>query len=791
MANFLPRAIIVFLLVFGHTVSAAQNETDSLKLIYVLNSSDSTKIQILHQLYALTDSVGYASQGLELSKKINDRRGIATHSLDIGRSYYFGGQQDIAMEYLISAVQIAEELDEKKILCSAYRYIGYIYRPHDSYTAESYYKKSLKMAEELGDEIAASHALSALGNIYEGIFGGPSENNKIALAFYLRSLEIRERKGTLAEIAASLNETSRIYDLLGYYDKGLELRIKGLEIAEQSGSTENVVYFCNVLGNEYSLRLGDVNKGLEYQLKAYDVGKTLNNNYEIMFDITKGIAYSYYTLGDFKKSSEFFNESIVLNDSIRSTASRYDYNLSMIKHDLESEVERQKLLLKDSEILKNKAETDKQTALRNAFLIGFALVLILILFVIRKNKERNKLNKELQQKNEKIEETNHTLAISEKKLKLITETIDDVFYLYNIREQKYEYVSPNSKELVGDEPDFFYRGGSMKHRAVKEDLPLLRKANEKVDSGLPYEIEYRLSFNNEVIWIEEKSSPIFDEHHVLVRNSGILRNITSRKIMEEVLRKKNSDITDSILYARHIQKAILVPKDEIAKTLSDFFILAKPKDIVSGDFYFYKRTEKGLVVVVSDCTGHGVPAGFMSMMGTAFLNEIITDSEIINPARILDQLRKMIIDTLNKNSAGLRNRDGMDIALLYLDNELSEAQFAGAYNSLYVVQNQELKEIKANKFPIGIHVSDELKPFTNNTFRLQKGDSIYLGTDGFADQFGGPKGKKFMKKRMQALLLSMQEKQMTDQEKILDQAFNNWRGDHEQVDDVMIFGLRV
>jgi serine phosphatase RsbU (regulator of sigma subunit) len=791
MANFLPWAFILSLLVFGPTLSARQNETDSLKLIFVLNSSDSTKIQILHQLYVLTDSVGYATQGLELSRKINNRQGIALHSLDIGRYCYFSGQQDLAMEYLINSVQLAEELDDKKILCSAYRYIGYIYRPHDAFTAESYYKKSLKMAEALGDEIAASHALSALGNIYEGIFGGPSENNKIALAFYLRSLEIRERKGTLAEIAASLNETSRIYDLLGYYDEGLALRIRGLEIAEQSGSTENVVYFCNVLGNEYSLRLHDINKGLEYQLNAYEIGKTLNNNYEIMFDITKGIAYSYYKLGDFEKSSEFFNESIVLNDSIRSAASRYDYNLSLIKHDLENELERQKLLLKDAEILKNKAETDTQTALRNAFLIGFSLVLILIIFVIRKNKERNKLNKELKLKNEKIEETNHTLAVSEKKFKLITETINDVFYLYNIREQKYEYVSPNSVNLVGDEPEYFYRGGSMKHRAVKEDLPLLYQANEKVDSGQPYEIEYRLNLNNEIIWIEEKSSPIFDTDNVLVRNSGILRNITSRKIMEEVLRKKNSDITDSILYARHIQKAILVPREEIAKKLDDFFILSKPKDIVSGDFYFYKRTKDGLVIVVSDCTGHGVPAGFMSMIGTAFLNEIITDSDVINPAEILDRLRTMIIDTLNKNSAGLRNRDGMDIALLYLDNELSEAQFAGAYNSLYVVQKQELKEIKANKFPIGIHVSDELKPFTNNIFNLQKGDSVYLGTDGFADQFGGPKGKKFMKKRAQKLLLSIQDKSMIEQEKLLDRAFNDWKGNLDQMDDVMIFGIRV
>jgi tetratricopeptide (TPR) repeat protein len=190
---------------------------------------------------------------------------------------------------------------------------------------------------------------------------------------------------------------------LGQHNKALELRIKGLDIAEKSGSTENIVFLSHVLGNDYIKRLHDLKTGLEYQLKAYKIGKTLKNNYDVMYDISKVIASTYYSLGDLKKSTEFYRESQILNDSINAIKARYAINLSEIQHNLVNELEKQKLLLKDSEILKVKAEAEKQTVLRNTFLLGFSIVFILVIIVFKENRQKQKVNKELDLSYKKIE----------------------------------------------------------------------------------------------------------------------------------------------------------------------------------------------------------------------------------------------------------------------------------------------------------------------------------------------------------------------------------------------------
>jgi len=789
----LKKKITYFLVLFclSFFTNAQINKTDSLYSLLKTEKYDTNKVKLLHQLFLQTDSIDLANQGLELAKTIGFKKGIAQALLDLGRYYYFNEKQDLSLDYLIKASKEAEKIGNKKILAGTYRYIGFIYRNSDFYTAEEYYNKSLKMCEEIGDEISASYALSAIGNIYEGGFKGSSKNNKKAIDFYLRSLAIREKKGTYDEIAASLNETSRAYDQIGLHNKALELRIKGLKIAEKAGSTENIVYLCHVLGNDYIKRLNDLKTGLDYQLKAYRIGKSLKNNYDVEYDISKVIAATYYSMGDLKRSNEFYRESQILNDSISAIKARSLVNLSEIKHELVTVLEKQKLLLKDSEILKVKAEAEKQTILRNAFLIGFALIFILAIFVYKENRQKQKVNKELDLSYKEIETAYKTLAISENKFKQITETINDVFYLYNIIEKKYEYISPNCKTLFGLESDYFYQGKSTKVVVHKDDLTLVVNANVKIDAGISYEIEYRIILNDNIKWVAEKSSPIFDENGILVRNSGICRDITLRKFNEEAIRKKNKDITDSILYARTIQDAILVPKEEIAKQLSDFFILSKPKEIVSGDFYFYKETKNGVIIAAADCTGHGVPAGFLSMIGNAFLNEILGADDSLSPAKILDQLSEKIIKSLNQNRTDSESKDGMDIAVLRLDKENSSVQFAGAQNALYHIYNGNLNEIKADMFPVGINDTNTLTPFTNNTIKLNKGDALYIFSDGFHDQFGGPDGRKFMKKQMKELLLSIQDKKMSDQEKILDKTFTDWKGRTNQLDDVLVIGIRI
>ncbi len=257
---------------------------------------------------------------------------------------------------------------------------------------------------------------------------------------------------------------------------------------------------------------------------------------------------------------------------------------------------------------------------------------------------------------------------------------------------------------------------------------------------------------------------------------------------------KNKDITDSINYAKRIQEAILPAREYFNTLLPQGFILFKPKDIVSGDFYWLTGKNNLALVAAVDCTGHGVPGAFMSMIGNALLNEIVNEKSITVPSEILEHLREGVIKALRQSGKEGESKDGMDISLCTVDFDGKELQYAGAYNPLWIVRGEngrtrEMIEIKADKFPIGI--SDNNNYFTNHRIPLQKGDSVYLSSDGFADQFGGKEGKKFMRKNLKTLFMEMASLPMQEQEKTLLKKFDEWKGHYSQVDDVLVIGFRI
>ncbi|MBS1652461.1 MAG: SpoIIE family protein phosphatase [Bacteroidetes bacterium] len=258
----------------------------------------------------------------------------------------------------------------------------------------------------------------------------------------------------------------------------------------------------------------------------------------------------------------------------------------------------------------------------------------------------------------------------------------------------------------------------------------------------------------------------------------------------QIISRKNKDILDSITYARRIQTAILAPKEDVFAVFTNAFILYNPKDIVSGDFYYFSKTDNGAVIAAADCTGHGVPGALMSMIGNDLLSHIIREVKENEPAKILDLLHKGVTNILKQDEKNIDTKDGMDIALLNFDESMLKVQYAGAYRPLYIVRNKTIIEYKANKFPIG-NKQQERSNFTNNEIELQKGDMCYVFTDGYADQFGGDKGKKFMMKRFSDLLLQICELDVNEQEKILKKSFEKWMGAQEQVDDVLVIGIRI
>ncbi|MCK4662081.1 MAG: SpoIIE family protein phosphatase [Bacteroidales bacterium] len=276
-----------------------------------------------------------------------------------------------------------------------------------------------------------------------------------------------------------------------------------------------------------------------------------------------------------------------------------------------------------------------------------------------------------------------------------------------------------------------------------------------------------------------------------IRLEGIVCERTAEVVAQkEEIEEKNKHIMDSIYYAKRIQNALLPPKEMVSKALPEHFILFKPRDIVSGDYYWLGKTGGNTVIVAADCTGHGVPGAFMSMLGVAFLNEIVSKSETIMANEILNQLREHVMTSLRQTGKEGEAKDGMDMALCIIDHNKMKLQFSGANNPLYLIRNKELIQYKADRMPIGIYIKTQA--FENTEIQLEKDDSIYIFSDGFVDQFGGEKGRKFKSKPFKKLLVDIQDKTMKEQYEILDNTIEDWKGPvQEQIDDILVIGIKI
>ena len=257
------------------------------------------------------------------------------------------------------------------------------------------------------------------------------------------------------------------------------------------------------------------------------------------------------------------------------------------------------------------------------------------------------------------------------------------------------------------------------------------------------------------------------------------------------LQVEHQELSDSIDYAVRIQNAILPPSYFVNECLPESFILYKPKDVVSGDFYFVSKQDNHVTFAAVDCTGHGVPGAMMSVVGFNLLDQAVNKMGIKQPAKILEYLDEGVNQILRQTHDESGVKDGMDLAICTLNLSTGELQYAGAYNPMYYFRQGKLIEIKADKFPIGTNFDGVVDIYTNHTVQLKKGDTIYLFSDGYADQFGGPRDKKYKYKRMREFITKIQPKSMSDQCAALDTEFEQWKKDYEQIDDVVIFGVKV
>ena len=283
------------------------------------------------------------------------------------------------------------------------------------------------------------------------------------------------------------------------------------------------------------------------------------------------------------------------------------------------------------------------------------------------------------------------------------------------------------------------------------------------------------------IALEEKNRLIMAQKDEIERQ----RDIAAAQRDQIAYQKKH--ITDSIMYAKRIQAA-LIPSLELFSDKLEHFVLYKPLAIVSGDFYWVSTKDNLQVIIAADCTGHGVPGAFMSMLGVALLNEIVNEKNIFMPDQILNRLREEVIKSLKQVPDEESVKDGMDAAVCTIDFNNNVLYYSGANCPLYLIRGTELIHYRADKMPVAIHY--KMQPFTLNTIELQKGDAFYIFSDGYADQFGGPAQKKFMTGKLKETLLEIASKPMLEQGEILDRIFEEWKGDNPQVDDVTLIGVR-
>lgn len=289
----------------------------------------------------------------------------------------------------------------------------------------------------------------------------------------------------------------------------------------------------------------------------------------------------------------------------------------------------------------------------------------------------------------------------------------------------------------------------------------------------------------------------------LVRDKADLEQIVSERTVEiqeqktEIERSRDEiakyakDITDSIKYAKRIQKAIFPAWQDVKKILPESFVFFQSKDLVSGDFYFAEKSGSKILFCAVDCTGHGVPGGFMSIVANNLLRQAIKQEGLTKPSDILEYLNLGVTNTLHQTYEESSVKDGMDIALCCWDKDKGVIEYAGAYNPLYIFRDKELIELKGNRFPCGTFIGEEIREFTNHVIPVQKGDMVYVFSDGFADQFGGPKGKKFMVRRFRAMLKKIHTKPVVEQQEIVEKQLKSWKGNLEQIDDIVVMGVRI
>lgn len=409
--------------------------------------------------------------------------------------------------------------------------------------------------------------------------------------------------------------------------------------------------------------------------------------------------------------------------------------------------------------------------------------------------ENGKLFEVIEICTEITEQKNAEMALveSEANIRQMSETIEDVFFLYNVTEKRYEYISPNSTRMMGAEPEFFYQGKAYLNKFVhEEDRYMIRTGRLDLMNGRHYDIEYRIVLDGEERWLHERAFPILNEYDEIVKGAGVISDITQQKLDRALIDQQNQSIAESIHYAQHIQRSTLQEEQDVQRVFPESFLYYIPKGELSGDFYladFMNTIDKKKlpVFVVADCTGHGVPGAILSILCTSLIRQTLSDRRVFSPGEALDLVR-INLGKLFRSGESLQIKDGMDVGFGVVDVEAKQIQYSGAKMNAYILRDSKWTELKGSKQHVGF--VENPVPFENVIFDYKEGDQLYLFTDGFVDQFGGSHNKKYLKRRLMDYIVSISEEPMEVQREMLRMEFLTWKGKEEQTDDICLFGIK-
>jgi serine phosphatase RsbU (regulator of sigma subunit)/Tfp pilus assembly protein PilF len=734
--GFLPLVLMIVHLITVSCFAQDDHILDSLKKLVPTQRNDTNKIKTYNAITELCpdDEIAeYAWPAIRLAQKLNYTIGEANAWGNLAFHYHNLGQNDSSLICFRKAIELARKSSNFRGIANAYNNLGYIYQHMGlSQKAEIAFDSCIHYNKIYGNKGDMALVYLNLGRLFE-----QQGNIPKAQEHYYQGLDLYRETGDKTGIAFAYYNLGTLFEKQLDIQKAEKYYRDCLKIRLETNDKHGYSVVCSALG----VLLQKQNKGDE-AIKLFN--EELRVSREIGFNegissALNNIGLYHQQKGDYKTALEFFMKAraMVLQIGMLEGIASVTRNITYCHWSLGN--------LKE-------AEQFGREAMKKALESSYPEQIYQSADLLRKIFTGLKKYKEALEMSNLFITMRDSVMNSEIRQNSLKKEYD---YEYGIKEATLK-AEQRQKDII------------TKEEKKKQQLIIYF-----VTAGLILVIF--LSFFIYKGYRQKRNANILLEH----KNVQIEEQ---RKIVEE----KNKDITDSINYANRIQKTLLANEELLSKHLPEYFVLYKPKDIVSGDFYWAAEHNERFYLAVCDSTGHGVPGAFMSLLNIGFLSEAIKEKNIVGPGNVMDYVRTRLIQNISRDG----QKDGMDGILVEVNaGRLTSLSYSAAHNSPLLVQDGKYVELSADKMPVGL--SEKIDDFRQHDVTLKKGDVVYLYTDGFADQFGGEKGKKFKYRQLNEKLLEISEKPMDEQKAILESTFNTWRGKLEQVDDVLIVGLRV